>query len=257
MGFAIPLALILGAAALLVLFVCAYLLIYRAHVNRALRRRGGESRPMAAPHSVTAACAVLVLAIVAVASYFIGYKTAYDRLEGGTASAVELETFTIERPGMAVGVVEDALESCGMSTDGLRIGSLSLDFMDGEFSGLRFTAWAREDGMTRQSRIEVNYAGQLFEQWSLGSDGGFYDAAVPYETFCEFLSALDGCGWDDDRDAGFVYNGPADAAEPNEIGAAYVLRDGALAELTEAAAGRFYLYSFISPNEYATIYVPA
>ena len=257
MSLAIPLLLILGAAALLALLSCGYLLIYRAHVNRALS--GGARRPMAAPHVVTVAAAILVLVIVAAGCWTLGAAWAYDRLEDGMSAspAVDFEPFTLERPALALNAVEGALETLGIEEDGLRISGLSLAFLDGEFSSLSFTAWTQEGGVTRESAIQVNVSGQLFEQWSEGEHGDLYAAAVPYDVFRGVLLALGGRDWDGAQGgAGFYFAGRAGLAKPGS-GSAYLAEDGELTALTEAVEGDFYAFSFVSAAEYVMIYAEA
>ena len=72
MNFVFPGLLLAGAAALIIIIVCLYLLAYRAHANRALK--SGAAKPMAAPRTVLAVSAVAVLLCAAALGYAAGYK---------------------------------------------------------------------------------------------------------------------------------------------------------------------------------------
>ena len=82
---------ILTALAVLALSCAGYLLLYRRRANRVLSG-GAAGRPMRPPHTAAAALAVLVLSAAVAASYFAGYKAAYDRMEAGSSAPVP-ETF--------------------------------------------------------------------------------------------------------------------------------------------------------------------
>ena len=79
---------ILSIIITLLVMITAYFLLYRRRINRALRE-GGSPRPLAPPHRVLVLAALVLLAAAVVISYFVGYKTAYDRMENAAPSTVE------------------------------------------------------------------------------------------------------------------------------------------------------------------------
>ena len=93
MSFSIPIFAALAAAALALLGGAVYLIIYRIHINRALRSGGGK--PLAAPGRALAVIAVIVFALAVFVSYLAGYKAAYDGFEGASSPAVEIPPMTL------------------------------------------------------------------------------------------------------------------------------------------------------------------
>lgn len=69
-----------------------YFLLYKRRINRALRSDAAHAHAMWPPSKILVTSALLLLSVAVVVSYFVGYKTAYDRLEAGTA-APQAETF--------------------------------------------------------------------------------------------------------------------------------------------------------------------
>ena len=85
MSTPIPWIAVFGALGALLVIAGAYYLIYRAHVNRALRRAGSARKLMAEPRTVTLVCLILALVVLAAGCYLLGYKAAYDRFEADAA----------------------------------------------------------------------------------------------------------------------------------------------------------------------------
>ena len=71
---------ILGAIVVFVVIVAIYLQIYKKNINRALSAGNEATHTMTPPHKVLVLTAILLLIITTIASYFAGYKTAYDRI---------------------------------------------------------------------------------------------------------------------------------------------------------------------------------
>lgn len=89
---------ILSIIITLLVMITAYFLLYRRRINRALQE-GGSPRPLAPPHRVLVLAALVLLAAAVVISYFVGYKTAYDRMENAGPAAWP-ETFYAEITGI-------------------------------------------------------------------------------------------------------------------------------------------------------------
>ena len=90
MSTPIPWIAVFGALGALLVIAGAYYLIYRAHVNRALRRAGSARKLMAEPRTVTLVCLIFALVVLAAGCYLLGYKAAYDRMENTVPSTVEV-----------------------------------------------------------------------------------------------------------------------------------------------------------------------
>ena len=78
--FLTALLLVIGAAIAII-----YLLIYQKRINQALLSQQTLPHRMLSPHRLIILLFIIILLITTVASYFIGYKTAYDRFEQQTA----------------------------------------------------------------------------------------------------------------------------------------------------------------------------
>ena len=85
MNFPLLILIILVSAAILAAVSAVYLVLYRRNANRALAADGGLVRRMAPPFKVVIVTAAVILIVAVVISYFAGYKTAYDRMEGAGA----------------------------------------------------------------------------------------------------------------------------------------------------------------------------
>ena len=82
MGIPLLFWIILGLLFIFAAVVAVYYLIYKRDLNRALRAGQRKRTAMAPPYQVSLAAALLILAAAVGISYFVGYKTAYDRMEG-------------------------------------------------------------------------------------------------------------------------------------------------------------------------------
>ena len=135
---------LLAALAVLALACGGYLLLYRRRANRALAGRAA-GRPMGPPHAAAALLAVLVLSAAVVASYFAGYKTAYDRMEAGGTAALP-ETFYGEITNIS-----------GTPEDGNAVTVRGLEVNDPRYRGDFVFALYGETAIERQGRT-ANFA---------------------------------------------------------------------------------------------------
>lgn len=147
MSFSIPIFAALAAAALALLGALLYLIIFRAHINRALR--SGGAKPMAAPRTALAVIAVVVFALAVFASYLAGYKAAYDDFEGASSPAVEIPPMTLRDLSALTELLDSALEHVerdGADLTNARAELTDLTFLNGGFSYLSFTLYYDADG---------------------------------------------------------------------------------------------------------------
>lgn len=79
----------------LVLITAVYFLLYKRRINRTLLTGSTAGRAMSPPHTILVLASLALLILAVVVSYFIGYKTAYDRMESAGPSALP-ETFYAE-----------------------------------------------------------------------------------------------------------------------------------------------------------------
>ena len=252
-----PIILLGGAAALIMIIVCVYLLAYRAHINRALKN-GGE-RPMAAPRTVLAVSAVAVLLCAAALGYAAGYKAAYDGFEGASSPAVEVPPMTLRDLSRLPELFDAALEH--VRRDEAEYGSAELidaraeltdlAFPDGGFSYFSFTLCYDSGGERIRRSVDVNAAGAVFtERWT--QEDVSTENSVPLETFRRLLAALDGVDWPEDGEVSAFQSMFGSAAQSP---GGYVLSGGALLP-SDDASGEYRAVDFSSGGELVRIYIP-
>lgn len=94
MSFPLFFLTILGAIIIFALIVAVYFQVYKKNINRSLQAEKQIMHVMVPPYKVLILAAILVLISTTIAGYFVGYKTAYDRMENGTP-VQDTETFSI------------------------------------------------------------------------------------------------------------------------------------------------------------------
>ena len=80
---------VMGAIAIITAVSAIYFQLYKRHVNRAVKEGKRTAHTMFSPFYVLLITAILVLAATTIISYFVGYKTAYDRMENAATSQDE------------------------------------------------------------------------------------------------------------------------------------------------------------------------
>ena len=102
MAFPYFFAMILGAIIVVAAIVAIYFQLYKRNVNRAIKAGNETAHTMAPPFHVLIITAILVLILTTIISYFVGYKTAYDRMENAVPpqyaaeESIEQQTFYAE-----------------------------------------------------------------------------------------------------------------------------------------------------------------
>lgn len=91
MAFPYFCAIILGAIIVVAAIVVIYFQLYKRNVNRAIKAGNETAHTMASPFCVLIITAILVLILTTIISYFVGYKTAYDRIENAVTPQYEAE----------------------------------------------------------------------------------------------------------------------------------------------------------------------
>ena len=86
MNFPYFFVMVLGAIAIVTAVSAIYFQLYKRHVNRAVKEGKRTAHTMVSPFYVLLITAILVLAATTIISYFVGYKTAYDRMENAASS---------------------------------------------------------------------------------------------------------------------------------------------------------------------------
>ena len=258
MNFVFPGLLLAGAAALVIIIVCLYLLAYRAHANRALKN-GGE-RPMAAPRTVLAISAVAVLLCAAALGYAAGYKAAYDDFEGASSPAAEVPPMTLRDlsalPELFDAVLEhvrrDEAEYGSAELIDARAELTDLAFLDGGFSYFSFTLCYDSGGERITRSVDVNAAGAVFtERWT--QEDGSTENSVPLETFRRLLAALDGVDWPEGGDVG-SFSSLFGVMTPESGGCTL---DGTALVPSEPSGELCLTLDYVSGSELIRIYIPA
>ncbi len=97
MGFPVFFIIVLFVVLLLVATLAVYLHIYKVRINKALNSNG-SSAALPSPYKVAVILTIAALLVGIFASYFCGYKVAYDRLEENAASLTpfDIQTFYAE-----------------------------------------------------------------------------------------------------------------------------------------------------------------
>ncbi len=261
MSTPIPWIALFGALGALLVIAGAYYLIYRAHVNRALRRAGSARKLMAEPRTVTLVCLILALVVLAAGCYLLGYKAAYDRFEADAAvsPAVEIPPLTLAEPSAAQALFDSVLELAASPGDGQSVSAFSLSFLGGEFSYMSFSLRYPQGGNSLMQEIEVNASGQVFTAPPLSCGAERYDAAVPVDVLRDFISVLDGYDWPAGESSSFYSHGLTEGISPDGEYTYLVVENGALTPLTGSRAGRFYSFSYIftGHNNVIYVYIPA
>ena len=245
-----PIILLGGAATLIIIIVCVYLLAYRAHINRALKN-GGE-RPMAAPRTVLAVSAVIVLLCAATLGFAAGYKAAYDDFED--IQDIELPAITLRDLSRLPELFDAALEHAGVDgaeLENAHVALADLSFLKGGLGYFSFELYY-DKGSERIMRIvDVTAAGAVYAD-TLPSGNAADGGAMPLAAFRSLLAALDGVDWPEGGDySGF--DSLSGTAEPAAGG--YLLEGGALVPAPDGG-GECRVLSYISGEEYLRIYVP-
>ena len=256
MSFSIPIFAALAAAALALLGGAVYLIIYRIHINRALRSGGGK--PLAAPGRALAVIAVIVFALAVFVSYLAGYKAAYDGFEGASSPAVEIPPMTLRDLSALPELFDAALEH--VRRDEAEYGSAELidaraeltdlTFLRGGFSYFSFTLCYDSGGERISRSVDVNASGAVFtERWT--QEDGSTENSVPLETFRRLLAALDGVDWPEGGEVSAFQSMFGSAAQSP---GGYVLSGGALLPSADAS-GEYRAVDFTSGGEVMRIYI--
>ncbi len=97
MGFPVFFIIVLLVVLLLVATLAVYLHIYKVRINKTLNSNG-SSAALPSPYKVAIILTIATLLIGIFASYFCGYKVAYDRVEQNAVSLTpfDLQTFYAE-----------------------------------------------------------------------------------------------------------------------------------------------------------------
>ena len=254
MSFSIPIFAALAAAALALLGALIYLIIYRAHINRALR--SGGAKPMAAPRTALAVIAVVVFALAVFASYLAGYKAAYDDFEGASSPAVEIPPMTLRDLSALTELLDSALEHVerdGADLTNARAELTDLTFLNGGFSYLSFTLYYDAGGGRISRSVDVNGAGAVFTEWYPAKSGA-PENSIPLDTLRRLFTALGSVNWPEGGDIETFNSlfGIVDAQSPG----GYVLEGGSLVPSTDAE-GKYLMLDYVSGSEWVPIYVPA
>ena len=258
MSFSIPIFAALAAAALALLGGAVYLIIYRIHINRALRSGGGK--PLAAPGRALAVIAVIVFALAVFVSYLAGYKAAYDGFEGASSPAVEIPPMTLRDLSALPELFDAALEH--VRRDEAEYGSAELidaraeltdlTFLRGGFSYFSFTLCYDSGGERITRSVDVNASGAVFtERWT--QEDGSTENSVPLETFRRLLAALDGVDWPEGGDVG-SFSSLFGVMTPESGGCTL---DGTALVPSEPSGELCFTLDYVSGSELIRIYIPA
>ena len=162
MGLPLVILIIVGAAALLAVVSACYLLAYRRNANRALDTRK-KGRSMAPPFKVIMASTVIILIAAVFISYLAGYKTAYDRMEGGEDAWGQ--TFYGEITGIEATNVGGSLEVRGLQVNDINFrGDFTMDVYPETVLEWRHTRIEFSD-LREGDTVSITFTGPVLESY--------------------------------------------------------------------------------------------